>query len=62
MQAREYWAETKDARGALALMPRHMTIEVAALRVLDKQGPQVREIGKTIDGCRPTELKRVKPF
>ena len=42
-QARDYWAETKDAKGALALMPRFMTIETAALRALDAQGPQVSE-------------------
>lgn len=41
-KAREYYAETRDAKGALGLMPRYMTIEVAALRALDKHGSQVR--------------------
>lgn len=44
IKARDYWAETKDAKGALALMPRHMSIEQAVLRVLDKQGPQVGSV------------------
>ena len=42
IQARDYWADTKDAKGTLALLPRAgMSIEFAVLKTLDKLGPQV---------------------
>jgi tRNA(Glu) U13 pseudouridine synthase TruD len=57
-EARVWWVEKGDAKGALARMPRGMGIEVAVLRAYERNGKdahlnaiQVREGGREGGRC-----------